>query len=1152
MRKCLFAIGFLFLSSVSWAQQTGEVHLKLEEERRSISEKFESTYSQLLIPKSILKLKAESRGIPMQIDLADGNIGYLQYFDEFEQPVYFSVFNTRAARTTTTNSLQPSGDLGVNLTGKGMVVGIYDQTRPKPDHVEYNGRLTQIDGSSETISEHSTHVSGTVLATGVNPNARGMASEATGWTFNFESDLSKMNANSYDPVSKPNGHVVSNHSYGTVVGWFRNASNQWQWAGNATIDAKKDFRFGFYSQRSKGLDDLAFSKPFYTIVWAAGNDRTDIGDGTRDPDGPEDSIGPEGVAKNIITVGAIAAFETYTGPQVVQMSSFSSWGPTDDGRIKPDLVGVGVSVFSSSIANGGTTDSYSNLSGTSMATPNVSGSLLLLQQLFAQRNNGRYMRSATVKALAINTTKEAGLNPGPDYVYGWGVLDTRAAAQIILNENGSSDLIREEVLVSGSKFEYEFVSDGVTPIRTTIAWTDPSGNPVSPSLNPPNRMLVNDLDMRLIDEQGIVHFPYVMDPARGPAGAALTNSDNFRDNVEQIFIASPKAVKYKLVVTHKGNLQNGAQQFSLVMKAGTLDGASETLYWIGPDGGAWENPSNWATTVNGPAANKIPSLNTRVVFEGGNQGQSTVNFSQKSNAFSVNLFGDRIINFDLKGNELTVSNGFRINNQITSIKNGAIFFSNPSSVNEQLVGFKQTAFENVKMYFESGNWKLLESESLDAVTIRSGTKLVIDYPFLVLNSLQVDDGSLFDAPFELLEFKKGVQIGKAQISPGINLKFSGETGEFENSSEIPVANLWTVNGELSVSGQQIGSVSAESSSIIFKSPIQVLESLLLFPGALLDLSSVQSFQVKELVSFEGVASNPVRIVGSAQNKSEFLHEVYKKYCFEFVNVSNVDLKGGTIINLGTSAEILNAAGWQKERCEDVLFANYKYQYACVGSAISFENLSEGDISEYNWDFGGQGTSKLKTPIFTFNAPGSYSVKLTVSNSSGSVTFDQLISVTDNDLPKPLIVINGNQLTSQQPGDSYQWYKNGQLLNGATQRSFVVEEDGSYQVAIFNNACNRISDPVVISSLPEPDLSRFGISVGPIPSEDFLTITMVNDFKGLVNFSLIDMAGREISKQEVMKDVQDLNYSLMLPGASGMYVLRINTNNLTLHKKVIKY
>jgi PKD repeat protein len=1151
MRYIITIVFVLGLSIPGFSQNPSDQKYRLESVRLEISERFEQTYSQLFLPKELVKQKALARNIPLILQLENGESADLQYFDELENPVYYTVLNTNAARTTSTDALQSAGSLGVNLTGKGMVVGIYDQTRPKPDHAEFTGRLTQVDGSTETISNHATHVSGTILAAGISVSAKGMANEATGWAFNWESDLSKMNSNAYDPVNKTNGHLVSNHSYGVVLGWYRNASNALVWAGNASVDAKKDFRFGYYSSKSKGLDDLIFSKPYYTVVWAAGNDRGDAGDGTRDPDGPEDTLGPEGVAKNVITVGAVASISDYVGPQSVAMSSFSSWGPTDDGRIKPDVVGVGVNVFSSAIASGGTVDSYASLSGTSMAAPNVTGSLLLLQQLFSERNNGRFMWASTVKALMINTTKEAGSSLGPDYIFGWGLLNTKAAAEIILAENSSSDVIRENNLLNGSAYEYEFVSDGVTPIRVSIAWTDPSGNPAPASLNPTNLMLVNDLDMRITDEEGITYFPFTLNPAIGPGSAAANNADNFRDNVEQILIAAPKAQKYKVKITHKGSLVNNSQDYSLVMKAGTADGADETLYWIGPNNGNWNDPINWSSSANGTSANKIPGLGTRVVFEGSAGGSATINFPVNADAFSVNMFGDQLVNFDLKGNQINVNNGFRVSNQITSIKNGKLLFSS-SSANELLIELGNAIFENTDINFSKGKWRIITHEKLDKLIIDDAI-LSVDSPQLRLNSLgMIGTGSL-GGEFETIIFEEDLILeSNSGIKNGVDLTFEGTEGNFNNTTATTFDSLALTSGKLLLLSNGLKSIAISNGQVIQALPSLSIQNLTLGSGAILNLGNTGQLTILNQVS--GAPAPTLKAAIIAGSKGKLVHNIYRKYCFENINITNVDLEGKAIITLGSVATITNSTGWLKQNCEEVLFANFTSSYPCIGSAFIFKNLSEGAISSYKWDFGGLGNSALENPFFVFNSPGTFLIKLQISNAQGSTTFEQSVVIGPNELAKPTIVVNGTVLTSQQPGASYQWFVNGKLVPGATDRSYSASDDGKYQVAIYDAICNRISDPIVISAIPdqEVDLARFGIFVGPVPSEDKLNISISNDYTGLVTFQLADMAGREFLLKEVAKSSSELDVEMNLPGPAGIYILKISTINLTLHKKVIKY
>jgi subtilisin family serine protease len=139
----------------------------------------------------------------------------------------------------------------------------------------------------------------------------------------------------------------------------------------------------------------------------------------------------------------------YTSPSDVVWSGFSSEGPTGDGRIKPDLVADGVNVLSSiSTAD----NAYDIYSGTSMATPASCGSGFLLQQYYSQlHGTTTFLRSATLKGILIHTADEAGSYPGPDYIFGWGLIDMVRAAGVITSDNTDhSQQIIESSLVQGT------------------------------------------------------------------------------------------------------------------------------------------------------------------------------------------------------------------------------------------------------------------------------------------------------------------------------------------------------------------------------------------------------------------------------------------------------------------------------------------------------------------------------------------------------------------------------------------------------------------------------------------------------------------------------------------------------------------------------
>jgi hypothetical protein len=500
------------------------------------------------------------------------------------QPQYDMTYNRQAAISTGTNHVHADGRSGFDLMGTDMIVGEWDGGGTLTSHVEFGGRAIQRDNPFAP-SNHATHVAGTLIAAGINPEAKGMAPEATLWAHDWNSDGSEM------AQAASEGLLISNHSYGTLAGWARGdwseeGNFRWHWWGDVNIDAEEDYKFGFYDQRAASWDRIAHDAPNYLIVKSAGNNRNDNHNGTHvvringewveSDDFRQASGGADGfdclptysTSKNILTVGAVGNVNGgYSGPSSVNMTSFSSWGPTDDGRIKPDIVGDGVQLLSAN--NSGNTD-YGRSSGTSMSGPNVAGSLILLQQLHREMT-GEFILSSSLKGLAIHTADDAG-NPGPDYSYGWGLLNTESAAEVLAQPLRHPFI--EENLNPADTFTYSIMSDGETPVRTTLCWTDPAGQVSAPALNDRTPRLVNDLDVRLIavsgPDSGTVYLPFTLDPDN--PGAEAQPGDNFRDNVEMIDAGILPAGDYIVQVHHKNTLQdNEAQTFSLWISAPVSD-----------------------------------------------------------------------------------------------------------------------------------------------------------------------------------------------------------------------------------------------------------------------------------------------------------------------------------------------------------------------------------------------------------------------------------------------------------------------------------------------------------------------------------------------------------------------------------------------------
>ena len=561
---------------------------------------------------------ARRSGIPLRRALPNGGVLELQRIAPGTGPVFYITNNILAAQTVSTDEVWPGGAAGLALTGAGMTMAEWDGGAVDATHFELAGRVTQVDGAT-VVSGHSTHVAGTLIGAGVLIDLRGMAFAASLDAYDWISDSMEM------ALAAAAGQLVSNHSYGIAAGWIYTGDpdppDAWWWIGGVDPGIQEDPNFGYYDTESQLWDQIAYDAPYYLIVKSAGNDRSDIGPapgeeytlidqagefiGTatdyRPPDcapAGYDCLPTHSVAKNILTIGAVddlaGGYAPLGGPEQVLMADFSGWGPTDDGRIKPDLVGNGMFLFSAWPEDPG----WAAAAGTSMSAPNVSGSLLLLQQHHENLHGpGDYLRSATLKALVIHTADEAGPAPGPDYAFGWGLLNTQAAAQAISDDGGDFRIIESSLADGGADTYVVDVTAPGTLVTATLAWTDPPGTPPAPALDPVDLMLVNDLDLR-IGRGANTWRPWLLDPAN-PAAPATTG-DNVRDNVEQVRIAGADTCRYTVEVRHKGTLlDNDPQAYSLIVSVEAPPPSGDLLIDEDFSGGL---PAGWSVETVGDIA----------------------------------------------------------------------------------------------------------------------------------------------------------------------------------------------------------------------------------------------------------------------------------------------------------------------------------------------------------------------------------------------------------------------------------------------------------------------------------------------------------------------------------------------------------------------
>ena len=497
-------------------------------------------------------------------------------------PEYLSVDSQTQINSMNADYLYDGTIPGVEVTGSGLTAYIWDGGAIRTTHQEFGGRATNIENTGS--GSHSTPVAGVIIASGMTPAAKGIAYEANLLGYNYTNNIDEISSASSDPANS--NYMISNHSYGSLTGWYFNTNNNtWYWYGYPHISETESVLFGYYSSTDSDWDEIAYNAPQHSMFKSAGNNRTEGPGGVVDhyaysptnqwvlhtgvsrpndcmTQGGYDCISWSGsVAKNIILVGAINPIggdNRYEEPSDVVATWFTSFGPTDDGRIKPDITAIGSGVISPS-SNSNT--SYGSNAGTSFSSPAAAGVGLLLQQVKNELDGG-YLRSDMMKALLIHTAFEAGTSLGPDYKFGYGLINAFGAAETMLNVNNNA-FTANKTIANGQTYTSSVVASGDEPLKATIVWLDPAATPRPMTLNDRTPLLVNDLDLRL-SNNGTTYYPWKLNP--DSPTAAATQEDNIVDNVEQVFIENPVAGQtYTLTVGHKGSLTNNSQQFAIVI-----------------------------------------------------------------------------------------------------------------------------------------------------------------------------------------------------------------------------------------------------------------------------------------------------------------------------------------------------------------------------------------------------------------------------------------------------------------------------------------------------------------------------------------------------------------------------------------------------------
>jgi subtilisin family serine protease len=516
--------------------------------------------------------------------------------------------------------------VGLDLRGQGEVVGLadtgLDTGDPATIHPDFVGRIGAIwswpvapdwssmiinpggdDGAADTNSGHGTHVTGSACGDGsvalaVQGEAiRGLACEARLVFQAIEQKLQWSDAYRQEYFRRYGRYPAD---YG-LVGLPADLNALYQQAYDAGARVHNNSWgggvSGAYDVYAEQVDRFMWKNKDFLILFAAGNGGRD---GNRDGAVDEGSVTPPGTAKNCLTVGAAESVRLEGGYQhpygqlwpfsfpvdplagdmpsdhADDMAAFSSRGPTQDGRIKPDLVAPGtniLSVRSRAISSGNhgwgppvvetLHDSYMFYGGTSMATPFVTGAAALVRQHLRTVKRRRRPSAALVKATLIHSARRRpnrfvrnGDSDGRqhDTAQGWGHLDL-AEGLMPLEPVQVRWYDHSRGLDTGQSWRWACsVVDAGAPLALTLVWTDYPGTPG----HAPN--LVNDLDLVVTSPSGKVYYGNSSLSEAGP-------HPDRANNVERVIIALPETGRYQVRV-RAYNVPRGPQPFALVYSGG--------------------------------------------------------------------------------------------------------------------------------------------------------------------------------------------------------------------------------------------------------------------------------------------------------------------------------------------------------------------------------------------------------------------------------------------------------------------------------------------------------------------------------------------------------------------------------------------------------
>lgn len=1026
-KKLISTLIITLTFAVAWSQTSDDREfIKRQTNLKALSEletEFKKADEKLL-------LKTSRTAASRQIINDKGNLGVIYSVDKNGNIIYAYDDNVNAAITGRTDRIRAGGSMGLNLTGKGIEIAVWESGYAFAPHQEFGGRARNAnDGGYPT--NHGAHTGGTLIATGIDPQAKGMAPDAT--------------IMSYTATSMP----AEAAAFAAAGGILANNSNS------------PNGPYGEYDENARGMDAVCYNAPYYLHVKSAGNNGGRYG-----------NIYSNQLAKNLLVVANCGDVLNYTGPSSVSMVSSSTYGPPNDWRVKPDITNNGESVYS---CDGRSTTAYDIKTGTSMSTPATAGTVALLQEHYKNLNNV-YMRAATAKALLINTSDEVGAHDGPDFRSGWGLVNAQRAAQTI-SSKGTSSIINELTLNNGGTYTTTIKSNGTTPIVLTVVWNDPAGMVTSGTAP----VLVNDLDVR-ITGNGNTYYPWIMVPnaAYDNYTDAAQKGDNFRDNVEKIEGILP-AGTYTVIVSHKGTLSSGSQDFSMVIN-GFAEGQLPTQYTLStnsvgqgnvsasPAGGVYNSGTVVSLLATASAGWKFNGWSGSVTDTA-----NPVNIVMNTNKSVTATF------IESTNNQAPVAN---VNGPYSGYINNSIAFESTGSYDPDgsIVGYSWSFGDGGTSSIASPNHTYTTEGTYTVsltVTDNQGAQSDVSSTVAV-----VEGGNTIVEEFGILDLKTSISTsGNLRAMPLVVPK-SGTITHLSMRHRAGSGNmiLAVYDGTATQPGNRIAVTPATTVSnvdgwqqIELESPVQVTANQNIFlawlfqtnPGIYYGTGTPGRVDAQTTWT-----SGMPAVWGATASQTNYLYNIKAIY---------------TVQGSGNTPPVANANGPYNG------IVNSQVVFSSAGSEDP-----DGTIASYAWDFGDGSTSTAANPTHTYTTAGTYNISLTVTDNAGDFTVSNTSATIINNIPvlttiivspeNAIIPVNTTQQYNAQGYDqnnnpmsiTFNWSTTGGTIDvnglytaGATAGNYTITATSGTVSGTANVTVQGV--PVLTSIVVTPDNASISIN-----------------------------------------------------------------------------